>query len=101
MDNWLTQAVGNIGSWLGSGLSSFFNWLLGGIITVVTMIIDAASGFWDVLEAIWDFAISFKDSIFDLIGAFFPFIPEPVMTVLSLGLLAILIAGIVRKVRKE
>lgn len=101
MGDWLSRAVSSIGSWLGGGLSSFFNWLLGGIITIVTMIIDAAAGFWDVLEAIWDFAVGFKDSIFDLIGAFFPFIPEPVMTVLSLGLLAILIAGIVRKVRKE
>lgn len=101
MGNWLAESVGSIAGWLGSGVSSFFDWLLGGIITVVTMIVDAAGGFWDVLEAIWDFALSFMHSLLGLVGVFFPFIPEPVMSVLSLGFLAILIAGIVRKVRKE
>lgn len=100
MLTWISSAVGSIGSWLGSGIASLFDWLLGGLVTVFTKIVDAANGFWDVLDSLWNFAVGFKDSIFGLFSVFFPFIPESVMTVISLGLLAVLIAGIVKKVRK-
>lgn len=99
MLDWITGAVGDIASWIGNGIGSFFDWLLGGIATIFTKLINAACGFWDVLDALWNFAIGFKDSIFGLFAAFFPFIPEPVMTAISLGLLAVLLAGIVKKVR--
>lgn len=101
MADWISGTVGNIGSWLGSGFASLFDWLLGGIALILTKIIDAANGFWDVLESLWNFAVGFKDSIFGLFSAFFPFVPEPVMTVIGLGMLAVLLAGIVKKVRKE
>lgn len=101
MLSWISNAVSSIGSWLGSGIASLFDWLLGGIAAIFTRIVEAANGFWDVLESLWDFAVGFKDSIFGLFSAYFPFVPEPVMTVISLGLLSVLIAGIVKKVRKE
>lgn len=101
MFSWIKSAVGSIAGWLGDGIGSLFDWLLGGAATIFIKIVDAANGFWDVLDSLWNFAVGFKDSLFGLLSAFFPFIPEPVMTVISLGLLAVLIAGIVKKVRKE
>lgn len=101
MFSWIQNAVGSIAGWLGDGIGSFFDWLFGGILSIFTKIVDAANSFWDVLDSLWEFAVGFKDSVFGLLSAFFPFIPEPVMTVISLGLLAVLIAAIVRKVRKE
>lgn len=101
MFGWIKNAVGSIAGWLGDGIGSLFDWLLGGVATIFTKIVDAANGFWDVLDSLWTFAAGFKDSLFGLFSAFFPFVPAPVMTVISLGLLAVLIAGIVKKVRKE
>lgn len=99
MLNWIKQTVGNIAGWMGDGVASVFDWLLGGLATIVTKVIDAAGGFWDVLDAIWDFAVGFKDSILNLFNAFFPFVPAPVSATIGMGLLAILLAGIVKKVR--
>lgn len=99
MFSWIQNAAINIGAWLGDGIGSFFNWLFGGIGTLLTKVIDAASGFWDVLDAIWNFAMGFKDTLFSLLTTFFPFIPAPVSAVISLGLFAVLIAGIIKKVR--
>lgn len=101
MFGWIKDTVGSIGSWLGDGAGSLFDWLLGGVAVIFTKLVDAANGFWDVLDSLWDFAVGFKDSLFGLFSAFFPFVPEPVMAVVSLGLLAVLLAGIVKKVRKE
>ena len=98
MLDWIGGAVSDIAGWLGDGIGSFFDWLLGGIITIFTKIVDAFNGFWDVLDSLWNFAVGFKDSLFGLLSAFFPFIPEPVMAGISLGLLAALLAGIVKKV---
>lgn len=98
MLDWIGGAVSDIAGWLGDGIGSFFDWLLGGIVTIFTKIVDAFNGFWDVLDSLWNFAVGFKDSLFGLLSAFFPFIPEPVMAVISLGLLAALLAGIVKKV---
>lgn len=101
MSGWLSNTIKSVGSWMGSGVASLFKWLLGGLISVVTKIIDAANGFWDVLESLWNFAVGFKDSVFGLFTSFFPFVPEPVMAVIGFGLLAVLIAGIVKIGRKE
>lgn len=98
MLGWIGDAVGDIAGWLGDGIGSFFDWLFGGILTIFTKIVEAAGSFWDVLDSLWNFAVGFKDSLFGLLAAFFPFIPEPVMAVVSLGLLAALLAGIVKKV---
>lgn len=101
MFGWIKDTAGSIAGWLGDGVGSLFDWLLGGIATIFTAIVDAANGFWEVLDSLWDFAVGFKDSIFSLLTAFFPFLPEPVLSAVSLGLLAVLLAGIVKKVRKE
>ena len=99
MLNWIKDSVGNIAGWMGNGVASLFDWLLGGLATVVTKAVDALGGFWDVLDAIWDFAVGFIGVIINLFGAFFPFVPAPVATVIGLGLSSVLIAGIVKKVR--
>lgn len=99
MKDWITGVVNDVGTWLGDGVASFFDWLLGGVAAVFTKIIDAADGFWDVLDSIWNFAVGFKDSIFSLFTTLFPFVPAPVLSVISLGLFAVLIAGIVKKAR--
>ena len=101
MFGWIKDTVSSITGWLGSGIASLFDWLLGGLADIFTAIVDAANAFWDVLDGLWDFATGFKASLFSLVSAFFPFIPASVMTVISLGLLVVLIAGIVKKVRKE
>lgn len=98
MFGWIQDTVGNIAGWLGDGIASFFEWLFGGIITIVTKVVDAFNSIFDVLDGLWNFAIGLKDNLFGLVGAFLPFIPAPVLTVISLGLLAVLLAGIVKKV---
>ena len=52
-----------------------------------------------MLDAICDFAVGFKDSVFSLFTSLLPFVPEPVLSTLALALLAVLIAGIVKKRR--
>ena len=99
MFSWIKSAVGSITGWLGGGIGEFFDWLLGGIATIFTKIIDAANGFWSVLDSLWNFAVGFKDNLFGLFTAFFPFVPAPVSTVIALGLLSVLLAGLVKKVR--
>lgn len=98
MGNWFTGVNTGFTSWFGSGLSSFLTWLFGGLATVLTKVINAARGFWDVLDSIWNFAVGFLETVFGLLSTFFPFVPEPVMSVIYLGLLAVLIIGIVKKV---
>jgi hypothetical protein len=99
MFSWIGNAVSDISSWLGDGVASLFNWLFGGLQILLTKLIDAFSGFWDVLDSLWEFAIGFKDSVFDLFTAFFPFVPAPVTTVIFAGFVAVLVAGIYKKVR--
>lgn len=100
MLEWIGNAASNIGSWLGSGVDSFFNWLLGGISQVVEMVVNAAGALWDALDSIWDFAWTFQESWTKMIDSFFPFIPEPVFNVIALGFICVLVAGIVKAVRK-
>ena len=99
MFGWIKGAVSSIGEWLGDGVASFADWLLGGIAEIVTAVIDASGGFWDVLEGIWRFAVGFRGDVMALFSTFFPFVPEEVSTVIGFGLLAVLIAGIVKKRR--
>lgn len=100
MFSWIQSAVGNIGAWLGNGVGSFFNWFFGGIATLLTKVIDAADGFWDVLDAIWNFLTGFKDTVFSLFTTFFPFVPAPVAVIISTGLFVVLIARLIKLGRK-
>lgn len=99
MWNWITGVVSDVGDWLGSGIASLVEWLLGGIETVVAKVVNAATGFFDVLDSIWNFAVGFMESVLTLLSTLLPFIPEPVSAALTLAFFAVLIAGIVKKVR--
>lgn len=98
MLNWLGDALQGAVSFLGEGVVSILSWLLSGVISVIAKVLRAAGGIFDVLDALWGFFVSIKDSILGLIPAFLPWIPAEVATVISLGLFAILLAGIVKKV---
>lgn len=100
MFSWIKNAVANIGSWLGDGIGSFFGWLFGGIGTLLTKIIDAADGLWDVLDALWNLLTGLKDTIFSLFTTFFPFVPAPVSALISVALFVVLIAGLIKLGRK-
>lgn len=95
MSDFLSAALGG----LGSGLKAILSWLFSGLISIVTKAIRALDGIFDVLDSLWDFFVSIKDAAIGLMSAFFPWIPAQVMTVISLGFLAVLLAGIVKKVR--
>lgn len=99
MLGWLGSALGSAVSALGEGVVSILSWLLSGLISVVTKILGAAGGIFDLLDALWGFFVSIKDSLLGLLPAFFPWIPAEVLTVISLGFFAILLAGIIKKVR--
>lgn len=99
MSNWISNAAADIAGWVGSGIASLIQWLLGGIVDAFTMVIDAVDGVWGVLESLWNLGTGFVGSLLRMVSVFFPFLPEPVATVISCGLLAVLIAGIVKKVR--
>lgn len=97
--SWIGNAVSSIASWLGGGISKFFSWLLGGINTVLSKLVEASRVFWDLLDAIWDFLVGFKDSLLSLLSAWFPWIPAEVTAAISLALLAVVIAGVYKRVR--
>lgn len=99
MLNWLGNAVGNFTGWVGSGIASFLEWLFGGLVDMVTIIIDATNGIWSVFEALWNLGGSFVGALGAVFGVLFPFAPTSVTTTISAGLIAVLIAGIVHKVR--
>lgn len=99
MWNWITGVVDDVSSWLGSGIASLVEWLLGGIETVVAKVVNAADGFFNVLDSIWNFAVGFMESVLTLLSTLLPFIPEPVSVALTLAFIAVLIAGIVKKAR--
>ncbi len=98
MLDWISNAAGSIGSWLGSGIGSFFNWILGGLNIVLTKVIDAARTFWELLDSIWNFGVGLIDSLLELFSAFFPFVPPEVSSAISLAFIAVLVAGIYKKV---
>ena len=95
MLNWIGSALHG----LGEGISSILAWLFSGVISVITKCLNAAGGIFDLLDALWGFFVSIKDVLIGLLSLFFPWIPPEVLTVVGLGLFAILLAGIVKKVR--
>lgn len=100
MFTWLESMGIHVTEWLGSGIASAFKWLFGGLVEILTKIIDAAGGLWDVLTALLDLLFGFKDVLYELLLVYVPFLPEPVAAVIALGLLAGVIFGIVSLVRK-
>lgn len=100
MFEWMGNALKGAASLLGDGLVEILDWLLSGLITVLTKVIDAASGIFDVLDAVVNFFLSIKDLLLGLFPALFPWIPEDVLAVISVGLLAVLLAGFIKLVRK-
>ncbi len=92
---WLGDAIGAI----GSGIGSLLSWLFSGVISVVSRVIRAVGGIFDLLDAVFNFFFGLKDTALNLLGVLFPWIPADVMGVISKGLMAILLAGIIRKVR--
>ena len=100
MFEWLQNAGRSVVSWLGSGVGSFFQWLFGGIIDVLTRVIEAARGLWSFLDTVWGLFIGFKDTILELLLLFFPFIPPEVSAVLAWGMFACVIFGIVKLIQK-
>lgn len=99
MLEWIANAVGSFTGWLGDGVGAALDWLLGGLAEMFTLIFDAAGGLWDALESLWGLGMTFIDSLLSLVTNFFPFVPAPVVAVLSGGLIAVIIIGFVKKVR--
>lgn len=99
MLNWIGDALKGAASFLGEGLVSILSWLLSGVLSVLSKALQAVGGIFDLLDALWGFFVGIKDSFLGLIPALFPWIPPEVVTVISLGLFAVLLAGIVKKVR--
>lgn len=99
MLSWIGDALKGAVSWVGDGIVSILSWLLSGVLSVLSKVIRAVGGIFDLLDALWGFFVGIKDSILSLLSAFFPWIPPEVFAVISLGLFAVLLAGIVKKVR--
>lgn len=91
--------LGNALSVIGSGIGSLLSWLFSGVISVVSRIIRAVGGIFDLLDSVFNFFFGLKNTALNLLDTLFPWIPADVMAVISMGVLAILLAGIVRKVR--
>lgn len=99
MLSWIGNALKGAVSWLGEGIVSILSWLLSGVLSVLSRFLRAAGGIFDLLDAIWNFFVGIKDSIVNMVSVFFPWIPAEVLTVITLGLFAVLLAGIVKRVR--
>lgn len=99
MLSWIGDALKSAASWLGQGLSSILSWLLSGVISVLSKVLAASDGIFDLLDSLFGFFISIKDAIVSLLLVVFPWVPPEVMTVITLGLFAVLLAGIVKQVR--
>lgn len=99
MFKWIGNAIKGVASAVGDGIASILSWLLSGLLSVLSKILRAFGGAFGLLDAIWDFFVEIKDTFIDLLAAFFPWIPEDVLTVLTLGLVAVLLAGVIRAIR--
>lgn len=99
MFEWIGNVVSNVTDWVGSGAASLVEWILGGLADMLTIIINAANGIWSVFDALWNLGGSFVGALGSMFGILFPFVPDPVLNAITAGLLAVLIAGIVKKVR--
>lgn len=100
MFNWINNAVSNMIGWVGNGTARLIEWLLGGLADMFTLIFDAAGAVFDVFESLWQLGVSLVTILFDLVGLFFPFLPEPVSNTISAGLFVVIIATIVKKVKE-
>ena len=98
MLTWLGDALRGVTAAFGEGIGSLLSWLLSGLISVITRVINAAGGIFDLLDALFGFFVSIKDTLLGLLSVFFPFIPPEVVSVIGFGLFAVLLAGIVKKV---
>lgn len=98
MLNWIANTASDIAGWVGEGFASLIKWLLGGLVDMFTLIVDAVDGIWAVLESIWNLATGVVDSVLSAFRVLYPFVPEPVANVISAGLIVVVIAGIVKKV---
>lgn len=101
MLNWIANAAGDIAGWVGDGIASLIKWLLGGLADMFTLIFDAADGIWSVFESIWNLATGVVSSVLSAFRLLYPFVPEPVANVVSAGLIVVVIAGVVKKVRES
>lgn len=99
MLKWIGDALASTASWLGQGVASLLNWLLSGLISLATKVLDAAGGIFDLLDSLFGFFTSVKDALVGLLQVVFPWVPPEVMTVITYGLFAVLLAGIVKQVR--
>lgn len=99
MLNWIANAAGDIAGWVGEGFASLIRWLLSGLADMFTLIFDAADGIWAVFESVWTLATGVVDAVLSVFSTLFPFVPEPVANVISAGLIIVVIAGVVQKVR--
>lgn len=97
MFNWLGDALSSVGSWFGEGVSSLISWLFSGLISVLTKVVRSGEGLLDVIEAIFNFFRSAINSVTGLIPMVFPFVPEEIAAVITAGLFAVLIAGIIKR----
>ena len=99
MLNWIANTASDIAGWVGSGIAALFEWLLGGLADMFTLIFDAANGIWEVFESMWELCNTVVESVVAAFTLLFPFVPEPVAAVISAGLIVVIIAGIVKNVR--
>lgn len=99
MLSWIGNALKGAVSWFGEGFVSILSWLLSGVLSVLSRVLRAFMGIFDLLDAIWNFFVSIKDALLNMVSIFFPWVPAEVLTVITLGLFAVLVAGIVKKVR--
>lgn len=99
MLNWISDVVSDFTGWVGEGVAAVVEWLLGGLADMFTLIVDSVDGIWSVFESLWNLGSSFVGALFNLFGLLFPWFPAPVANAISAGLIAVLIAGVVKKVR--
>ena len=100
MFSWVENVGQQFAGWLGSGLGSFFQWIFNGVAEILTKLIDAADGIWGLFDAVWDLFVGFKDLILELLVLFFPFIPPEVMAVISWGMFAGAVFGVIKLIQK-
>ena len=91
--------LGDVLNVIGSGIGSLLSWLFSGLISVVSRVIRAVGGIFDLLDSLFNFFFGLMNTALNLLDTLFPWIPADVMAVISMGVLAILLAGIVKKVR--
>lgn len=101
MFKWIGSAFKSVASAVGDGIASILSWLLSGLLSVLSKILRALGGVFGLLDAVWDFFVGIKDTFLALLGVFFPWIPEDVLTVLTLGLVAVLLSGVIIVVRRK